>query len=406
MTVKKGEGLSYAGKTFFILGIVFVAFNLRPALTAVGPLAGSIRRDLGLSHIAVGLLTTLPLIVFGLLSPLAPKVGNRFGNERMIFAGLIALGVGIAIRSLPQASALFVGTVWVGAGIAICNVLLPGVIKQRFPERVGLMTSVYSTAMTLCAALGSGLSIPVAEGLKLGWQGSLGIWGILAGIAAILWLPQLRVPGRSRRLPLREAVSPGRGIWHSSLAWQVTWFMGLQSFAFYTTVAWLPSILHDRGVSVADAGWLLSLTLLVGVPGTFLAPVLADRLPNQRGLAAGISLIYFFGFVGLLIGGSYGMFVVSTVLIGLAQGACVSLSFAFFGLRTTTARQAAELSGMAQSAGYLLAAVGPFLIGWLFDGMHSWTLPLITLSVSCLFMLLTGWGAGRSGQVSIQMDDR
>ncbi|PTX61793.1 CP family cyanate transporter-like MFS transporter [Melghirimyces profundicolus] len=382
-----------------VSGVVFVAFNLRPALTSVGPLAGSIRGELGLPNLAIGMLTTLPLIVFGLLSPLAPKIGRRFGNERTILIGLIVLIAGIVIRSVSQTSGLFLGTLWVGVGIAICNVLLPGVIKERFPGKVGLMTSVYSTAMTTFAALGSGLSIPVAEGLELGWRGALGFWVIPAGIAAILWWPQLHVPGRSAALSPRETGSPGRRLWHSSLAWQVTGFMGLQSFAFYTTVAWLPIILQNRGMSVTDAGWLLSLALFVGVPATFVAPVLAERLPDQRGLAAGVSLLYFLGFAGLLAGEHDGGFVISSVLIGLAQGACVSLSFAFFGLRTATARQAAELSGMAQSAGYLLAAAGPSLIGWLFDATHSWTPPLTVLSAACLLMLLTGLGAGRNKQV-------
>ncbi|MDA8354645.1 MAG: MFS transporter [Firmicutes bacterium] len=397
--VHRGDTDARARRILLTLGVVFVAFNLRPALTSVGPLTSSIRGDLGLSNVAIGLLTTLPLLVFGLLALLAPKMGYRYGNERVIFAGLLVLLLGILIRSVSLISALFFGTLLVGVGIALGNVLLPGVIKERYPEKVGWMTSVYSTAMTAFAAVGSGFSIPLAVNLNLGWQGALAFWWVLAGIAAILWLPQCRFSGRQPSLSQKQ-VSSGSSLWRSPLAWQVTGYMGLQSFGFYTTVAWFPTMLHDRGLHVADAGWLLSLALIIGIPATFIAPVLADRLKDQRVLAAGIGGIYGAGYLVLLLGDRYSLSLVSAVLVGLGQGASVSLSFAFFGLRAATARQAAELSGMAQSAGYLLAAIGPFLIGWLFDRTQSWTLPLIVLTGACLLLMLSGWGAGRDRQVS------
>ncbi|MED1440048.1 MFS transporter [Aeribacillus composti] len=157
-------------KMLLIVGIIFAAFNLRPAITSVGPLIGYIREDLGISNGVAGLLTTIPLIVFAVLSPLAPKFASRYGNETAIFAGLVVLLAGMIIRTFGAMIGLLLGTVLIGVGIAIGNVLLPGIVKERFPDKIGLMTSVYSTAMGMLAGIASGLAIPLSEGLKFGWK--------------------------------------------------------------------------------------------------------------------------------------------------------------------------------------------------------------------------------------------
>ena len=168
-------------KFMLMLGIIFVAFNLRPAITSVGPLVGIIQKDLDLMHWSVGLLTSLPLIAFSFVSPVVPKLSRRLGNERALILGLVILFMGIGLRFMSMAFFLFAGTLLVGVGIAICNVLLPSIVKGKFPLKVGLMTSIYSTSMGLMASLASGVSIPLAEGLNLGWQNTLIIWGIPAG---------------------------------------------------------------------------------------------------------------------------------------------------------------------------------------------------------------------------------
>lgn len=386
-----------AGNILLVAGIILVAFNLRPALTSVGPLIGSIRTDTGLSGGMAGFLTTLPLIAFAVLSPLAPKIAERYGNERTIWAGLCALIVGIVLRSLGGTAALFAGTALIGLGIAICNVLLPGLVKQRFPDKVGLMTSVYTTAMGTFAALASGLSVPLAQALHLGWQGALAGWSLLALIALVVWLPQLRSSGKFARDQGKTSAN-GR-LWRSPMAWQVTVFMGLQSFAFYCTIAWLPEILHHHGMSVSTAGWMLSILQFVSLPATFLAPVLASRLPNQSSMALVIGLFFLAGFGGLLGGGNSLLLFGSLVLLGIGLGASISLALTMIVLRTTDTHQASALSGMSQSFGYLLAAGGPILIGILYDWTRSWTLPLLTLLVVSLLMTIAGIGAGRSKYV-------
>src|SRR5690625_1244980 len=160
-------------RILLIAGIVIAAINLRPAITSVGPLIGTIRDDLGLSNWSAGILTSLPLIAFAVLAPIVPKLGNRYTNNIIMLAGLIILFIGISIRSLSFVFFLFLGTLFAGLGIAICNVLLPAVIKDKFPAKVGLMTSIYSTTMGIFAATASGVSVPIASEAGFGWQGAL-----------------------------------------------------------------------------------------------------------------------------------------------------------------------------------------------------------------------------------------
>jgi CP family cyanate transporter-like MFS transporter len=391
-----------AEKVLLFIGILLVASNLRASLTSVGPLVGTIRADTGLSGVMAGLLTTLPLIAFAVLSPLAPRLARRFGTESTLFASLAVLTAGILLRSLYSVAALFAGTVLLGLAIAVGNVLLPSIIKRDFSDRVGVMTGLYSAFMGTWAAIASGMSVPLARGIGLGWRGSLAFWAILSAIALLSWWPLLRSRRKTDR-GVEESGSkePARSksrLWRSPLAWQVTWFMGLQSLMFYVTIAWYPEILRDRGLSAAAAGWMLSLIQLVSLPANLIVPVLAGRLQDQRGLVAGITVLYLAGYGGLLSGGT-ALVVLWTVLIGIAQGASISLALTFFALRARDARQSAELSGMAQSVGYLLAAGGPVLFGLLHDRTQAWTVPLFTLIGAALLFFASGLSAGRNRYV-------
>ncbi|MGY4690656.1 CynX/NimT family MFS transporter [Salibacterium sp. K-3] len=376
-----------------ILGIIFVAFNLRPAITSVGPLIGIIREDTGISNGAAGLLNTLPLLAFAALSPLAPAAGLRVGKEKMIFAGLLLLASGIVMRAAGLLPLVYAGTALAGGGIAICNVLLPGVVKERFPRHVGTMTGLYTTSMVLLASAASGVSLPVTNAFSLDWNISLGTWGLLCVPALTLWLPQLRQ--QTERTGSTEQHEHRTSVWRSPLAWQVTFFMGLQSFLFYCLITWIPEILQARGIDPATAGWLLSIMQFIGFPLSFLIPVFAARLPHQKGIVAGISGLYLIGFAGLFIHGSFLVLTICVLLFGLAQGAALSLSLTLLGLRARTAEQASRLSGMAQSFGYLLAAFGPFSTGLLYDWYQSWTPAVIIFLIVTAAMFWAGTGAGR-----------
>ncbi|SEA01835.1 MFS transporter, CP family, cyanate transporter [Thalassobacillus cyri] len=380
-------------KILLIIGIMFVAFNLRPAITGVGPLISSIRTDLGISYGAAGFITTLPLISFAVFSFLAPKLGNRFGYERMVFMGLVTLMIGIAIRYIATAPTLYTGTALVGIGIAISNVLLPGIIKDRYPGRIGLMTAVYTTSMSVFSAVGSGLSIPLAKGLGLGWENALFAWVLLALIAAFLWIPQLSRP--VKKDDKQTAGLGGPPIWKSKIAWQVTIFMGLQSFLFYSLITWLPEIMTGKGLGIAAAGLMVSTMQLSGLPMTFLTPVLADRFRNQRGLIIMIGTLYLTGLTGMLVSTSTAWLTGSVMLMGMGQASSISLALTLLGLRAANARESAALSGMAQSFGYALAAIGPTMIGIVIDVSATVNVPIIIFICILIMMVLAGFGAAR-----------
>src|ERR687893_1896162 len=229
------SGRSRLRSVLLVLGIVLLAANLRPALTGVAPLIGQIRTDTGISNGVAGLLTTLPLLAFGLLSPIAPRVARLFGMERVLLASLLVLVAGILLRWGGALEALFLGTVVLGAAIVAGNVLLPSLVKREFPEHAGLMTSVYSTALAISAALAAGVSVPIMDLTGIDWRGSLALWALPAFLGAVAWIPQLRRSGRPEGASARSSPRVS-GLWRSPLAWQGTLFMGLQSLAYYVTL--------------------------------------------------------------------------------------------------------------------------------------------------------------------------
>ena len=381
-----------------MLGFVLLAANLRPALTSVAPLIGQIRSDTEISNGVAGLLTTLPLLAFSVLSPVAPRLARWFGMERVLLVSMLVLAVGILLRSAGEVATLFLGTAILGAAIAVGNVLLPSLVKREFPERVGLMTSIYSAALGFSAAIAAGASFPIAQQTALGWQASLALWALLALVAAAAWLPQIR--SASRTSASAETSQGVSGLWRSPLAWQVTLFMGLQSLAYYVVLTWLPEILQEvGGMSASLAGWMLALAQVVGIASMFLAPVLADRRPSQYGIVLVAVTLAGAGTLGLLVAASTAT-ALWVVLLGLGQGACFSLALTFFALRAPDSEHSAALSGMAQSMGYLLAMVGPFLFGVLRDVTQAWTVPLVLLFAVAVCLLITGLGAARDVHVA------
>jgi MFS transporter, CP family, cyanate transporter len=389
------------GTLLLIIGIIFIATNLRSPLTSVGPLIGTLRDNLGISNSVIGLITTIPLLAFALFSSLAPKISRQLGMERLLLISLILLTLGIILRSLAGEFMLFTGTVLIGLAISVCNVLLPSLIKRDFEQKVGLMTGVYSVSMNLCGAIASGISIPLALGMHLGWDGALSVWGLLSLVSVFLWLPQLRNIRRPATISSQVVNKPEVNIWKSSIAWSVTFFMGLQSLIFYVLVAWLPEILVQKGISTSSSGWMLSLMQLAILPITFIVPIIAGRMAHQRSLVIMTAVFYLLGTFGLLTGGSL-FIILSVILLGIGVGSSFSLSMMFFSLRTQTASESAELSGMAQSVGYLLAAVGPTLFGLLHVVTKGWVVPLFMIIICIILLLIVGLSAGSSIFVGLE----
>lgn len=380
--------------TVLLLGIIFVATNLRAPLTAVGPLTGLIKDNIGISGTIAGFLTTIPLLAFAILSPVAPKIAEKLSLEYTIGYSTIVLVIGLFIRSIPQTSTLLFGTILVGSAIAMCNVLIPSLIKREFNHRLGLITGIYSISMNLCGAIASGVSFPLANNLNLGWNNSLRIWLILALIACIAWIPQLKrhdKPDKIEELPIENS------IWHSKTAWQVTIFMGLQSLVFYVLVAWLPEMLIQKGFTAEQAGYLLSMMQLFLLPFTFIIPIIAGRVKRQSKIAINTSILMCLGISGLFINNTI---IIGIAFIGISGGCAFGLSMMFFNLKTRNAREGAELSGMAQSIGYLLAAIGPTLFGFMHDMTHNWNVSLIILIVTAILLGGFGFFAGEDKYIN------
>ncbi|SDJ51012.1 CynX/NimT family MFS transporter [Salimicrobium halophilum] len=384
--------------TLLILGIILVSFNLRPAITSVGPVIGLVREDLNLANWSAGLLTTLPLVAFAFTSPVTPRISAKFSSERTLLAGMFFIFIGVVARLIPNTFILFAGTLLAGIGIAVCNVLLPGVVKEKFPNKVAFMTGVYVTSMGVFASVASGVSIPIASGLGWGWTNTLAIWAIPALLAMILWI-YLIWKERNTAKEEEYIALEDSNVWKSPLAWKIAAFMGLQSFLFYVTVAWLPEMLHASGVTIATAGWMTSAALFIGLPASFLVPVIAEKFEDQRYVVLLLGCIALIGYSSLWIGNSLPLLILSIICIGITLSGSFALALAFLGMRTKSARQASALSGMAQAFGYALAAIGPMLIGLLFDISGSWTIPIITLLIVSLGVIGFGMEAGKNRYV-------
>lgn len=378
-----------------ILGILCIAMALRAPFTGVPPLIGLIRAELGLSSAAAGMLITLPLLAFAGVSLFAAGLARRFGLERTLFAAMLLVAGGIVVRTLGAAVGLYAGTAIIGAGIALGNVLLPSLLKRDFPQRLAGLTSAYVLTMGLAAGLASAIAIPLANLPLGGWRFSTLCMLALPLISLLLWLPQLA--GHTPPAATTAHAPHGVRLWRSPLAWQVTVFLGINSFVFYVAVSWLPAILRDAGYSAERAGSLHGfMQLASAAPALFMAPLLR-RLTDQRVAAfcaAGASCV---AFAGLIAAPTWGALWIA--LLGLGTGAGIILGLAFVGLRASHAQQAAALSGMAQCAGYLFAATGPALVGGVHDKLGGWGAALGVCAALCAVMAVTGLYAGRAIQI-------
>ncbi|MCV6903108.1 MAG: MFS transporter [Achromobacter xylosoxidans] len=378
-----------------IVGILFIAMALRAPVTGMPPLVGLIREQLGLSNTAAGMLITLPLLAFAVVSLVSAGMARRYGLERTLFAALLLIAGGIVLRSQGQAWALYAGTAVIGAGIAIGNVLLPSLLKRDFPQRVAGLTSAYVLTMSIAAGAASALAVPLASLAGDSWRFSALCLLAIPVAGVLLWLPQLA----NHTPPAASTAHAPHGgrLWHSALAWQVTLYLGINSFVFYVGVSWLPAILRDAGYTAERAGSLHGLLQLMSAgPALFLAPVVR-RMRDQRAAASCAALSSLVAFVGLIAAPAWATLWI--VLLGLGTGGGIILGLMFVGLRASHAQQAAALSGMAQCVGYLFAASGPALVGAMHDGLGGWSAALSLCAALCLAMAGCGLLAGRAIQI-------
>jgi MFS transporter, CP family, cyanate transporter len=393
-------------RALLVVGVAALGFNLRGAITSLPPIFPELEASsLHLSTATVSVLAATPVLCFAAVSGFAAALARRVGEERALFAAMVALAAGLIMRGAAPATLLFPGTVLASSAIAIMNVLLSSLIKRRWPERAGFLIGLYITALSAGAIIGSLVSVPLwqASGgslaLTLGWLAAP------AALGALLWLPQLKRtrPERGstptsrtgRRDTSPPAPAPRRvAVYRHALAWQVMVFMGTQSLLYYAALSWLPTILRDRGLSADAAGDLLALMGVGNLAVSLVVPMLAQRMRAQYALVVPTVVTVTVGLAGLVyapLGGA----VVWALILGAGQNAALGLAIFFTAARAPNAAAAASLSALSQGAGYLLASVGPLEVGLLHSATGSWTAPLAVLFALSAVLLVAGLLAAR-----------
>lgn len=394
---------SLRNSIFVMLGILFLSLNLRGPFTSLAPVLSQVMEGLNLNSSAAGFLTALPLLTFAFFSPLVTKISQRIGLEPSLLLALVLITTGITLRSFGIIPTLYIGTVMIGMGIAIGNVLLPVVVKISFPTRIATVTSLYIFTMGIGSTLGSSLMVPFSD-LTLftltGWQLALLMNLVFPILALMIWLPKIRKRSSSatnkkqedKPLPMKKMIKSG-------VAWQVTLALGLNSFTFYSLAGWLPQILNDLGYSEIDAGYIYGfLQFSTMVPGLLLLPFLGKN-DNQQWLITLCTSSVFIGLIGLLYLPEFAIFWVG--LFGLANCSTFIIALSFVGLRTSNSSQAASLSGMAQGIGYALAATGPTLVGKLHALTDSWSVPILLIAAVAFACTIFAALAARDKKINV-----
>lgn len=383
-----------------LLGIVALAFNLRPAAVSVGPVLDDVRAGLDMSAAEAGLLTSLPVVAFAVFGALASRLARAAGPHRVVLGSLVAVAAGLLARSQVEHVGAFLALSLLAlAGMATGNVVLPALVKRHFPDSVGRVTAAYTTSLAVGLTAASVLTVPVSDD----WRTGLALWALTAAVAALPWLGLLGLEGGSRGAAEREEGSPISlaQVGRTRLGWAMALLFGLQSLQAYAIFGWFAAIYREAGFSGTTAGLLLGVITATSIPTSLVVPRLAAARPDARPLMVGFVVCYVIGYLGLAWAPAAGA-VVWAVLIGLGT-ASFPFVLTLIGLRARTAAGTAALSGFTQPVGYLVAAPGPFLVGLLHDASGSWTLPLLVLTALTLPLLAAGLVAARPAAIEDQV---
>jgi CP family cyanate transporter-like MFS transporter len=392
----------WAGRSLALVGIVLVAFNLRSAVASLSPILAELETDIELDPTAIGVLGMLPPLCYAVFGIVTPLFAKRLGLEQALVLALVALTAGLAGRGLAtDAVWLLVSSALTFAAIGVGNVLLPPLVKRYFPDRVGLMTTVYATAMSISTFVPPLVAVPVAAAAD--WRVSLGQWSAIAALSVIPWVALLVHPSRRARrdavaaaagAPEEAAPSQLRRAAGSPIAWALTTIFAVSSLSAYVMFAWLPTILHDiAGTGHAEAGALLSLFAAMGLPASLVVPLVAARYGRIR-LLVGVSVASIvLGYGGLLLAPATATWL-WVALIGTGP-LLFPLSLVLINLRTRTHAGAVALSGFVQSTGYLIVAAAPVLVGILHEWTGGWTLVLWLLLASAVPAAVAGLALAR-----------
>ena len=346
-----------------MLGIVVIAVNLRPAITAVGPVLPMLGEDLGLSPFAMGLLGALPVAVFAVVSSIVGHLVRRFGVERTAVLALSVLALATVLRSWPGPEAnLWVGTVLIGAAVAVGNVTVPVIVKRDFPTATPLVTGIYVAVLGIFAGLAAAFAVPLAGASTLSWRLSLGGWAVLTVFALAVWVPRaerLRAAARAATRaggPTAPTTAGSGELWRNRDAWLLSCYMGVQSGAFYISLTWLPTVEQELGFSDVASGWHMFVLQVLAIGGNLAAPVLMRFGRDERLTATLPGAFMMTGAVGLVL--APGAALVWMCVIGLGTGLSFVVALTLIAVRAGDLHTAPRLSAMAQSVGYAIAAGG------------------------------------------------
>lgn len=378
-----------------VLAVFFLAANLRAPIVAVGPILHEIGASLYLDKTILGLLGTLPVLTFAIMSPFVKGLASRVGLEKAILFGVIAIGLGGLLRvGFSTTLTLILGTIILCAGIAIGNVLLSAAIRRDFPRHMAQMSSFQLLTFGISQSLAAGLSVPIT--IKFGWQWGLGIWSIFALPAFLCWFYLVKKNNIQTRLSTQTPTTIN--IWKSALAWKISVYMGLQSLMFYTLANWLPLFLQSRGMDAKTAGYTMTVFQIIAIPTAVMIPIITKRYQQMQHL---LSLSAFLMVVGL-IGFWYlplNWVWVASMIIGIGCAASFTFCLILFALRGKDAIETAALSGMGQTMGYFIAAIGPIALGYLLNHVGSWGVPWTTLTLIAVGIVIVGQFAGKAEEL-------
>ncbi|PRY37736.1 CP family cyanate transporter-like MFS transporter [Geodermatophilus tzadiensis] len=388
------------GLVLVAVAIVLTAANLRTAVSSVGPVLEELEAGLGVSSAAAGVVTTMPVVCFAAIGFAGPPLAARFRDAHVLAGALLTMAAGLVLRAVVDSFPFFlVGTALAMVGGALGNVLLPGLVKRWFPGNTGLLVGAYSAAMAIGGAVAATATAPIAAAVGPdGWRLGLGVWAVLALLAALPWFLTPRQPGSSRGEHRAVRLGPLR---RSPTALVLALFFGLQATQAYVVMGWSAQYLRDAGLSAAAAGLLLGVNSVVVIPVNAVAPALAVRQRLQRPLLLGFMACYVVGWGGLFLAPrSVPWLWMSVLAVGMGT---FSMVLALIGVRARTAETVAALSTFTQSWGYVLAAAGPLLVGVLRGVTGGYTGMFWLVAVTTVGLTVTGWLATRPRYVDDEL---
>ncbi|WP_342570113.1 MFS transporter [Paenibacillus sp. FSL R5-0749] len=372
----------------FFFALILASFNLRPGITSISPVLHGITDDLGMSSTSASLLTSIPLLCIGFCSLFAGRLANRYQAEKIITIFITCIGIATFLRFFTNSPVYLLFTaLFIGAGIGIVSPLMSGFIKSYFPDKVPLMISMYSTSMVVGASIAIGLTTPLQHLFNDSWKIGLGFWFVFALIAVPLWFKIIRHPHTTKEKALiRSNVSlPLK----NKEAWLLTSFVGIVILLFYCFAAWLPAIVEKKGYASSYAGFIGTLSMLAQLPATLLLPFLLKSIPSRR---FWITFFTISEIVGLaLLSFTNITPIVASICLGIGAGGLVSLTLLLPIDKTSSPIEASTWSAMTQAIGYMIGAIGPFIIGLLYDYTGSF-LPTMYLLIAIGFVVIVlGW---------------